>query len=102
MCWHFKVLGFKYDSVTRVSPIMYLEIVFALIFDIALFHVHFTKLQVSGIAIVIAGFLVQIIQAYIAENRNVDPAVNTAMAATLAKTSNPTTSQTNQMATTIA
>ena len=68
--WIFKVVGYKYDRVTRVSPIFYMESGLALIVDIAVFKVYFTTTQIIGLAIIIICFLTIILKAYLVETNN--------------------------------
>lgn len=68
MAWQIKVLAYKHDRVTRVSPIFYVETAMALLFDIFLFKVDFTTMQVVGLAIVLVMFLSIIIMAYTRRN----------------------------------
>ena len=65
--WVLKSVGFTYDRVTRVSPLFYLESAIALCMDITVFKVHFAKLQILGLAIIIGSFCVIIASAYLAE-----------------------------------
>jgi uncharacterized membrane protein len=44
LAWHFKITAFKYDRVSRVSPISYLESVFGLLIDRIIFSVDFGML----------------------------------------------------------
>lgn len=39
--WVLKIIAFKYDRVSRVAPIFYVESVFSLMFDYFVFHVSF-------------------------------------------------------------
>ena len=39
LAWSLKVIGYRFDRVTRISPLFYLESAFALVFDITLFDV---------------------------------------------------------------
>ena len=57
-----KVLGFRYDLVTRVAPIEYLETPYSLIIDALLFNVSFSKMSLSGLGLVIMMFLIIIFQ----------------------------------------
>ena len=66
--WIFKILGYRYDRVTRVSPIFYMESGLSLIVDIAVFKVYFSATQIIGLAIIIICFATIVIQAYTAEN----------------------------------
>lgn len=60
LAWHFKITAFKYDRVSRVSPISYLESVFGLLIDRIIFSVDFGMLQVVGISLVFGMFVAKI------------------------------------------
>jgi len=61
------MVAYSNDRVTRVSPIMYLESAFNLLFDLLVFNTHFTAIQFVGLSVVIASFFVIILSAYLAE-----------------------------------
>ena len=61
-----KMLAFKYDRVTRVYPVYYMEPVFCLIYDIVLFDEQFYWLQLLGISLVFAVFSIQIVNGWLA------------------------------------
>ena len=71
LAWHLKILAFKYDRVSRVSPIFYLESAFSLFIDIIVFHVEFSALQVVGLVLVIGVFLVIIGSAYLSPDETI-------------------------------
>ena len=62
--WFVKVTGYKYDLVSRVAPIFYLESVFALLIDIIFFDVSFSAIQIVGLVVVIGVFFTIIVKAY--------------------------------------
>lgn len=51
-----KILAFKNDKVSRVSPIFYSECVFGLLIDYFAFNVEFGVMQLAGILLVFAMF----------------------------------------------
>ena len=57
-----KIAGFKYDLVTRVAPVEYLETPYSLIVDAILFKVSFSTLALSGLGLVIVMFVILIYQ----------------------------------------
>ena len=57
-----KVLGFRYDLVTRVAPIEYLETPYSLIIDAIVFNVSFSNMSLTGLGLVITMFLIIIYQ----------------------------------------
>ena len=61
------MLCYKHDRVSRVAPIFYMESALALVFDIAIFKVQFTPLQIVGLAIIITSFAVIILTAYLSD-----------------------------------
>ena len=65
MAWNLKMICYKYDNVSRVSPIYYLESAFALVLDIFVFDVRFTTLQIVGLVLVIGVFFFIIVSAYL-------------------------------------
>jgi len=65
LAWHLKILAYRYDKVSRVSPIFYLESAIALAVDIAIFKVKFSVLQIIGLALVISVFGVIVFSAYL-------------------------------------
>ena len=64
MAWNLKMLAYKYDNVSRVSPVFYVESAIALVLDITVFNVIFTTVQVVGLVLVIGVFFVIIVSAY--------------------------------------
>ena len=58
-----KILAFKHDKVSRVSPIFYLESVFGLFLDYFCFGIAFGALQFTGICLVFCMFGWKIAQA---------------------------------------
>ena len=70
LAWSLKVLAYKYDRVSRVSPVFYLESAFALILDLILFDATFTGLQIIGLALVIGVFAFIIISAYLSKDES--------------------------------
>ena len=68
LAWSLKVLAYKYDRVSRVSPVFYLESAFALILDLILFDASFSGLQIIGLALVIGVFAFIIISAYLSKD----------------------------------
>jgi len=58
-----KILAFKYDKVSRVSPIFYLESVFGLFLDYFCFGIAFGALQFTGICLIFCMFGWKIAQA---------------------------------------
>jgi len=61
--WYLKVLAYKLDKVTRVSPLFYFETVFTLLMDWLIFGVQFGAWQIAGICVILAMFAVKIIVA---------------------------------------
>ena len=57
-----KILGFRYDLVTRVAPIEYLETPYSLIIDALVFNVSFSALSLTGLGLVITMFFIIIYQ----------------------------------------
>lgn len=62
--WIFKVNAFKYDRVSRVTPIFYLESVFGLIIDYVALNTSFDLLQLSGLLLVFTMFAAKLIYVY--------------------------------------
>jgi drug/metabolite transporter (DMT)-like permease len=56
-----KQLAFKNDKITRVYPIFYIESVFCLFADLALFHEKFELLQMAGIVMIFTMFAAKMI-----------------------------------------
>ena len=56
-----KILGFRYDLVTRVAPVEYLETPYSLIVDAIVFNVSFSMMQLVGLGIVITMFIIIIL-----------------------------------------
>jgi len=63
ICWQLKTVAYSNDRVSRVSTIMYLESAISLLFDLLVFNVHFTTMQIVGLSIIIGSFLVMIVSA---------------------------------------
>ena len=61
---HLKLLAYKYDRVSRVAPIFYLESAIALFVDVVIFNVTFTLTQVVGIVLVLSVFIMIIVTAF--------------------------------------
>ena len=66
--WQLKVLAFKYERVSRISPVFYLDSAIALVLDIALFDATYTALQIVGLALVICMFAAMAIHACLNKN----------------------------------
>ena len=62
--WQIKMLAYKYDNVSRVAPIFYVESVIALLIDIIFFDESFTVLQIVGLVLVIGVFVTIFVQAH--------------------------------------
>ena len=62
--WQTKVLGYRHDRVTRVSPIFYVETALQMLCDIFIFKVEFSAVSLIGLIVVLAMFLVILIMAY--------------------------------------
>ena len=62
--WHFKVTAYKYDIVSRVSPIAYMESIHAFLIDTLMFGVAFSVMQLFGIGFVFLMFIGKIAYAY--------------------------------------
>jgi len=62
-----KILAFKFDKVSRVSPIFYLESVFGLFLDYFCFEIAFGGLQLAGIFLVFSMFGWKVAQAFKSE-----------------------------------
>ena len=58
-----KILGFRYDLVTRVAAIEYLETPYSLIIDVTLFNISYSKMSLTGLGLVISMFLINIFRA---------------------------------------
>lgn len=58
------MLAYKYDNVSRVAPIFYVESVIALLIDIIFFDESFTVLQIVGLVLVIGVFVTIFVQAH--------------------------------------
>ena len=52
---------------TRVSPLFYIETALGLMFDILIFNIKFSVMQIAGLAIIITSFLVIMVAAYLAD-----------------------------------
>jgi len=63
LSWHFKVLAFKLDRVSRVAPIFFLESAIALMIEIAIYKVTFSLTQVVGLILVLSVFILSIFAA---------------------------------------
>ena len=48
---------------TRVAPVFYIETALSMIIDIAVFHINFSTMQLTGLLIVIGEFLTMIVLA---------------------------------------
>lgn len=64
LSWHFKVTAYKYDIVSRVSPIAYMESIHAFLIDTLIFSVAFSVMQLFGIGFVFLMFIGKIAYAY--------------------------------------
>lgn len=64
MAWLLKVLAFKNDRASRVSPIFYLESVFALLLDNFVFDISFGYVPLLGILLVFAMFALKLVTAF--------------------------------------
>ena len=62
--WVFKMLGFRYDKVSKVSPIFYTESVIGLFLDFFAFKQKFSKTSGAGIALVFGMFGAKFVAAY--------------------------------------
>ncbi len=60
LSWHFKVTAYKYDIVSRVSPIAYMESIHAFLIDTIIFGVAFSYMQLFGIALIFLMFFIKI------------------------------------------
>ena len=61
--WLLKVQAFKYEHVSRVSPIFYLECVFGLFLDYFAFSTQFDLMQICGIILVFSMFTAKLVYA---------------------------------------
>lgn len=59
------MIAFKYDRVSRVAPIFYIESVFSLMFDYFVFSVQFGWMQMLGIALVFSMFTAKFVVAFL-------------------------------------
>lgn len=64
LSWQFKVTAYKYDIVSRVSPIAYMESIHAFLIDTIIFGVAFSYMQLCGIALIFLMFFIKIGYAY--------------------------------------
>ena len=74
LSWHFQIMAFRYDRVSRVAPVFYLESVFALVFDFILFDESFGALQIVGLVLVIGVFGWIVVEAYLSEEKSSEQA----------------------------
>ena len=59
LAWILKMIAFKYDRVSKLSPIFYVESVFGLLLDYFVFQVEFSAVQLLGILLVFSMFSVK-------------------------------------------
>ena len=75
--WQIKVLAYRHDRITRVAPIFYVETAISLLFDILIFKVDFGMMQLVGLIVVLAMFLVIIVMAYVqSKNKPINSKIN--------------------------
>jgi len=60
LAWVLKMVAYKYDRVSRIAPIFYLESVIGLLYDHFVFDVTFSSIQIIGITLVFSLFGVKI------------------------------------------
>jgi len=58
--WHIKLMGYRYDKVSRIAPIFYLESVYSFAYDLLIYNVGFHKLAMIGIIVVLLFFILKI------------------------------------------
>eukprot|EP00351_Strombidinopsis_sp_SopsisLIS2011_P000472 CAMPEP_0116880698 /NCGR_PEP_ID=MMETSP0463-20121206/12638_1 /TAXON_ID=181622 /ORGANISM="Strombidinopsis sp, Strain SopsisLIS2011" /LENGTH=120 /DNA_ID=CAMNT_0004531559 /DNA_START=654 /DNA_END=1016 /DNA_ORIENTATION=- len=61
LCWHLKLMGYRYDKVSRLSPIFYLESAYSFLYDLLIYNVDFSSYAIAGIALILVFFISKII-----------------------------------------
>ena len=75
--WQIKVLAYRHDRITRVAPIFYVETAISLLFDILIFKVDFSTMQLVGLIVVLLMFLIIIFAAYLqSKNKQIPHKIN--------------------------
>ena len=69
--WAFKIEAMRYEVVTKVVPIFYLESVVGILSDYMIFNVTFSKLQLFGVAVVFTIFVAKIMHARLFFNNKI-------------------------------
>ena len=71
------MLAYRHDRISRVAPIFYIETAISLVFDILIFKVDFTTMQLCGLIVVLLMFLVIIVTAYVqSKNKQIPSKIN--------------------------